>query len=171
MQIAEWMANELTEEMGMTRKLLAKIPHDKLNWQPAADLHTIGWNAAHLVEIISWVPGILTQAEWGHRSRGRRTVRHASSRKYATAPGAFRRQPTPGHGGFAWSSRYRDEPTLVAQNGRPNPVYDEQGRLPAEMGLQPLGSSSRRLGNLLATFRGASHLGLRRVTRRPRSQR
>jgi uncharacterized damage-inducible protein DinB len=64
MQIAEWMANELTEEMGMTRKLLAKIPHDKLNWQPAADLHTIGWNAAHLVEIISWVPGILTQAEW-----------------------------------------------------------------------------------------------------------
>ncbi|TWT64783.1 DinB family protein [Allorhodopirellula solitaria] len=33
-------------------------------WQPPGDLHSISWNANHLVEIIGWVPGILGQSEW-----------------------------------------------------------------------------------------------------------
>ncbi len=64
MLISELMATELASEMELTRRLLARIPDEKLQWQPAKDLHTIGWNATHLVEIIGWVPGILSDSEF-----------------------------------------------------------------------------------------------------------
>lgn len=64
MSISELMIAELKTEAAMTRSLLAKVPDDKLTWQPGEDLHTIGWNVAHIVEIIGWVPGIVTQSEW-----------------------------------------------------------------------------------------------------------
>jgi len=62
--ISELMATELTSEMAMTRSLLARISREKLDWKPPGDLHSIAWNAAHLVETIGWVPGILRQSEW-----------------------------------------------------------------------------------------------------------
>ncbi len=64
MLISEWMASELTSEMSMTRSLLARVSDDKLPWQPPGQLNSIAWNAAHLVEIVCWVPGILKQSEW-----------------------------------------------------------------------------------------------------------
>lgn len=64
MMISELMAEELPREMAMTRSLLATIPDDKLLWKPSETLHTIGWNADHIVEIIGWVPGILNANEW-----------------------------------------------------------------------------------------------------------
>ncbi len=64
MLISELMAAELPGELAMTRSLLARIPDDKLEWKPQAELHSIAWNANHLVEIIGWVPGIVGQSEW-----------------------------------------------------------------------------------------------------------
>ena len=64
MLLSDLMTTELTSEMAMTRSLLARIPDEKLNWQPPGDLHSISWNANHLVEIVGWVPGILEQSEW-----------------------------------------------------------------------------------------------------------
>jgi uncharacterized damage-inducible protein DinB len=61
MQISELMARELRAP---SQRTCAKIPDDKLAWQPPGDLHSIGWNASHLVEIVGWVPGILGQSEW-----------------------------------------------------------------------------------------------------------
>lgn len=63
MRIAELMKPELAGEMAATRKLLAQVPDDKLDWSPGSGLHTIGWNACHLVEIAGWVPGILHESE------------------------------------------------------------------------------------------------------------
>jgi uncharacterized damage-inducible protein DinB len=64
MLISESMAEELAGEAAMTRKLLARIPDERLKWQPADNLHTISWNASHLVEIVGWVPGILSHSEF-----------------------------------------------------------------------------------------------------------
>lgn len=64
MLISELMATELASEMAMTRSLLARIPDEKLEWKPSAELHSVAWNAIHLVEIVGWVPGILGQSEW-----------------------------------------------------------------------------------------------------------
>lgn len=63
MLISEIMAPEFVAEMAMTRKLLERVPQDKLTWKPSADLHTIAWNASHLVEIAGWLPGIVGESE------------------------------------------------------------------------------------------------------------
>lgn len=59
MTIAQQMIPELKREAEMTRKLLARVPIDKLDFTPGHGLHTIGWNASHLAEIAGWTPGIL----------------------------------------------------------------------------------------------------------------
>src|SRR5688572_12784895 len=63
MLISELMAPDLTAEMAMTRKLIARVPDDILRWKPEEGLHTIGWNATHLANIAGWVPGIVGQSE------------------------------------------------------------------------------------------------------------
>jgi len=59
MNIARRMKAELKSEAEMTRRLIARIPADKLRFSPGHGLHTIGWNASHLVSVLEWVPGIL----------------------------------------------------------------------------------------------------------------
>lgn len=63
MTIAEQMAAELAREAAVTRGLLARVPDDKRDWSPGAGLHTVGWNADHLAEIVGWVPGIVGASE------------------------------------------------------------------------------------------------------------
>jgi uncharacterized damage-inducible protein DinB len=45
---------EFDQEMASTRKVLERIPEDKLDWQPHAKSHTIGWNANHLADLPHW---------------------------------------------------------------------------------------------------------------------
>lgn len=64
MLISELMSAELPVEMAMTRRLLARISDDNLNFKPAGELRTIAWNATHLVEILGWLPDIIGQSEF-----------------------------------------------------------------------------------------------------------
>src|SRR5437764_10230831 len=50
---------EFDQEMANTRKVLERVPEDKLDWQPHPKSHTIGWNANHLAEIPAWAVGTL----------------------------------------------------------------------------------------------------------------
>ena len=59
MTIAQLMIPELKREAEMTRRLLARVPADKLAFTPGHGLHTVGWNASHLAEIVGWVPMIV----------------------------------------------------------------------------------------------------------------
>lgn len=59
--------------MANTRKVLERVPEDRLERQAQAKSHTIGWNANHLAEILGWVEGILT-ALVGHCPDRRRTL-------------------------------------------------------------------------------------------------
>ena len=61
MTIAQLMIPELAREAAMTRRLLSRIPADKLDFSPGGGLHTVGWNASHLAEIVGWLPGILSE--------------------------------------------------------------------------------------------------------------
>tara|TARA_A100001391_G_C5080642_1_gene279978 strand:+ start:2453 stop:2923 length:471 start_codon:yes stop_codon:yes gene_type:complete len=56
------MIPELDAEMARTRNLLEKVPADKMDWCAAEGLHTIAWNANHLVDIIGWTPKIIEQS-------------------------------------------------------------------------------------------------------------
>jgi uncharacterized damage-inducible protein DinB len=55
MSYAQSLLPEFDQEMASTRRVLERVPEDKLNWQPHPKSHTIGWNANHLAEIPSWV--------------------------------------------------------------------------------------------------------------------
>jgi uncharacterized damage-inducible protein DinB len=63
MSYAETTLPEFDQEMASTRKVLERIPDDKLDWRAHPKCNTIGWNANHLAEIPSWVPLTLTQDE------------------------------------------------------------------------------------------------------------
>jgi hypothetical protein len=54
---------EFDREAANTRKVLERVPEDKLDWQARHKSHTIGWNANHLAEILGWVEGVLTAQE------------------------------------------------------------------------------------------------------------
>jgi uncharacterized damage-inducible protein DinB len=62
MSYAESHLPEFDHEMASTRKVLERVPDDKLDWRAHARSNTIGWNANHLAELPGWAVNILTQA-------------------------------------------------------------------------------------------------------------
>ncbi|GAC1326000.1 MAG: hypothetical protein NVSMB14_17840 [Isosphaeraceae bacterium] len=61
MTYAETVLPEFDQEMASTRKVLERIPDDKLDWQPHPKSHTIGWNANHVADLPSWIVVTLTK--------------------------------------------------------------------------------------------------------------
>jgi uncharacterized damage-inducible protein DinB len=64
MRYAELILPEFDQEMANTRKVLERVPDDKLDWKAHPKSNTIGWNASHLAEIPGWVEGTLSQPSW-----------------------------------------------------------------------------------------------------------
>ncbi len=64
MNYAETILPEFDREMANTRKVLERVPDNKLDWQAHPKSHTIGWNANHLAEIPGWVERWLTAPSW-----------------------------------------------------------------------------------------------------------
>ena len=63
MSYAETLLPEFDHEMANTRKVLERIPDDKLDWQPHPKSHTIGWNANHLANLPDWLVHTLATRE------------------------------------------------------------------------------------------------------------
>jgi uncharacterized damage-inducible protein DinB len=64
MNYRETILPEFDREMANTRKVLERVPEDKLDWRAHPKSNTIGWIANHLVEIPGWVEGTLTKPSW-----------------------------------------------------------------------------------------------------------
>lgn len=64
MSYAESILPEFDQEMATTRRVLERVPEDKLDWKAHPKSNTIGWNAAHLAEIPGWVAPTMQQDEW-----------------------------------------------------------------------------------------------------------
>jgi uncharacterized damage-inducible protein DinB len=64
MSYAKSILPEFDREMANTRKVLERVPGDKLDWQAHPKSHTIGWNANHLAEIPGWIAGWLSAPSW-----------------------------------------------------------------------------------------------------------
>jgi uncharacterized damage-inducible protein DinB len=64
MSYADTLLPEFDQEMANARKVLERIPEDKLDWRAHPKSNTIGWNANHLAEIPGWVEGTLTMPYW-----------------------------------------------------------------------------------------------------------
>ena len=55
MSIAAAMLPEFDQEMATTRKVLARVPDDKLDYKPHAKSMTFTQLASHIVEMVGWV--------------------------------------------------------------------------------------------------------------------
>ena len=64
MNYAETILPEFDRETANARKVLERVPENKLDWQAHPKSHTVGWNANHLAEILGWVEGMLTAPSW-----------------------------------------------------------------------------------------------------------
>ena len=60
----EAFQKELAEEAKQTRRMLAIVPADKMDWQPHPKSMTIKVLSTHLADIVSWISAILDQDEW-----------------------------------------------------------------------------------------------------------
>src|SRR5437667_5896528 len=62
MRYVESVLPEFDQEMANTRKVLERVPEDKLDWRPHPKSNTIGWNANHLAEMPAWVVNTIGQS-------------------------------------------------------------------------------------------------------------
>lgn len=60
----EAFQQELATEAPETRKMLALVPTDKMDWQPHPKSMTLQQLATHLADIASWIPEILEKDDW-----------------------------------------------------------------------------------------------------------
>lgn len=54
MSIAQSILPEFDQEMANTRKVLERVPNDKLDWKAHPKSNTIRWVASHLANLPSW---------------------------------------------------------------------------------------------------------------------
>lgn len=59
MAIKDALLPEFDHEMGTTRRLLERLPDDKLAWRPHARSMTLGRLATHLAELPSWTQTVI----------------------------------------------------------------------------------------------------------------
>jgi uncharacterized damage-inducible protein DinB len=64
MSIAQALLPEFEQEMAATRKVLERVPDDKLEWSPHEKSMTLGRLAAHLAELPMWTAVSLDQDEF-----------------------------------------------------------------------------------------------------------
>ncbi len=70
MSYAASILPEFDHEMAGTRKVLDRIPDDKLDWRAHPKSNTIGWNANHLAELPGWAISIFTQPSYDFAPAG-----------------------------------------------------------------------------------------------------
>ena len=61
MSLSQAILPEFDHEMSNTRKVLERVPEDKLNWRIHEKSNTIGWVAMHLAGIPGWADICLNQ--------------------------------------------------------------------------------------------------------------
>jgi len=70
MNYVETILPEFDQEIANTRKVLERVPEDKLGWKAHPQSNTIGWNANHVAEILGWVEGMLAAPSWDYAPIG-----------------------------------------------------------------------------------------------------
>ena len=55
MSLGQSLLPEFDHEMANTRKVLERIPEDKLDWKVHEKSNTIGWVGMHLAELPAWI--------------------------------------------------------------------------------------------------------------------
>lgn len=72
MSIAQSLLPEFNNEMANTRKMLERVPDDKLGYKPDPKSMTLGRLASHVAEIVGWAISVFNDNEYvitpGHKA-------------------------------------------------------------------------------------------------------
>lgn len=123
MSYADSVLPELDNEMANTRKVLERIPDDKLDWKAHPKSHTIGWNANHLADISDWLVHAVAspeldlappggEASTPPRPTNRQEILEAFDRNVAAAREAILRSDEE-HMTQPWTLLYEGKPILT----------------------------------------------------------
>jgi uncharacterized damage-inducible protein DinB len=63
MTIAELLQPEFDQEMAATRRVLERVPDDKIGWKPHAKSFSLGALASHIVTMVPWTNDTMTRTE------------------------------------------------------------------------------------------------------------
>ena len=63
MTLAQAMTAEFQQEAANTRKMLERVPEDKLDWKPHEKSMSLGRLAGHIAESVAWVGDIVGSEE------------------------------------------------------------------------------------------------------------
>ena len=78
MALADALVPEFDHEMVTTRKLLERVPEDRLDWKPHAKSMTLGGLATHVATIVWWGEVTLDRSEFN--AEGQQVAALAASR-------------------------------------------------------------------------------------------
>jgi uncharacterized damage-inducible protein DinB len=100
MNLIDPILAELTHEGATTRRLLERLPQDRLGWQPHQKSMTLGRLATHIAEIPGWVGSIVEKDEFDVGASGYTPATVGSvaeilamfDKNLAMATGALKRQ-------------------------------------------------------------------------------
>src|SRR5207247_8973760 len=64
MTIADLLLPEVEQEMAITRRVLERVPDDRLGWKPHDRSWSMGDLASHIVNMIKWTDVTMNQTEF-----------------------------------------------------------------------------------------------------------
>lgn len=77
LRFADLLLMEFDRESGLTRRLLTRLPADRLEWRPHEKSMTLGRLATHLAELPAWGARLVERSEFDLAARP--SVEHAES--------------------------------------------------------------------------------------------
>jgi uncharacterized damage-inducible protein DinB len=79
MTIAELLLPEVDQEMATTRRVLERVPDDKLGWKPHDKSWSMGDLASHIVNMVKWTDVTMNQTEFDLAVVSPETMNQAAS--------------------------------------------------------------------------------------------
>jgi uncharacterized damage-inducible protein DinB len=70
MSATQYLAPEFELEMKSTRRVLERVPEDRLGWQPHPKSYTLGQLASHVAQLPDWLSTIFAGDEFNFRPEG-----------------------------------------------------------------------------------------------------
>lgn len=67
MDATRYYLPEFDQEMATTRRVLERVPEDKLDWKPHTKSMTLGQLASHVAQMADWASNIVTKDEFDFR--------------------------------------------------------------------------------------------------------
>ena len=103
MDLIKELATEMENEAATTRKMLARLPDDRLDWSPHPKSMTLRQLATHIAEIPSWVVIAVEQDELDFNAgdyrptqiNSRADISALFEKSYETGQAALQRLPAP----------------------------------------------------------------------------